>query len=573
MFQKLKPVIWDPIAELFKSIIRKDYIQLLFLIIPILYLVNAVVIHFMYGDFYLGTVDPEYFHLFNGITIAAGNLSVEYTAHPGTPLEFLIAFSARMICLFQDEPLIKDFIDDPEKYIHAANLLQNITVALVLYFGSKKVVKYSQSFALGIFFQLIPFGDSTMLEISGRVIPETLMVVTLLFLFILLIKYIYTSDERYAFGPESVLWGAAIGFGIACKLSFTPVFILPLILLKSPVKSKISYIFFTIIAVCVFAYPIVFNWGVFKEWTFGMLSHSGMHGGGDKGVIDAGSIWPNFMYLFNRDKLLFIVMAGSILLLSLRFFLANVNKQVTSKISRAIIAVNITIVLNVLFTLKHFAYHYFMPFYAYKIFLILLALVFIRNIAIVAKSSRLKRSITLLLFVFTFLIVFIEAQKLGKTMAKIEERAESFRKNEQEFNSAIPENAPLIISAPYYGSPFPEFAKVEGFMMTFKVKDCFKKYLFESHPKSYFYVSYWDNFLFWEKQVDFEFILERCDKEFYLYLGEGKEQIENIVDERLYKVVDKQYVKKELVQSNKERGEKLIRYSLVSQQPLSMRIN
>lgn len=175
-FQDYLSDFFNPILQVFKSLSRKHLSILLFLIIPVTFLLNASIIHYYLGTFFLGSVDPEYFYLYNGILIGGGNFSVQLIAHPGIPLQFLIAISSRIISLFQPGDYVKDFIDDPEKYIHAANLFMNVLISFVLFICGIYTKKYSGSYFSGLLIQLSPFGSSSLMGISGRLIPEALMI-------------------------------------------------------------------------------------------------------------------------------------------------------------------------------------------------------------------------------------------------------------------------------------------------------------------------------------------------------------------------------------------------------------
>jgi hypothetical protein len=266
---------FNPILQVFKSLSQKQYNVLIFLFIPVIFLLNASILHYYHGIFFLSSVDPEYFYLYNGIALGSGNLSVQYIAHPGTPLQFLIAASSRIISLFQPEDYVKDFVDDPEKYIHAANLFMNVLIAFSLFICGICTKKYSGSYFSGLLFQLSPFGNSSLLGISGRLIPESIMIIPLLFIGLMIIKYIYDENKTTGYFNDIVLYGIIIGFGIACKLSFIPVILIPLVLLQVSLKQKIKLILYTILSFAIFAYPVVFNFDEFWQWVSGIFTHSG----------------------------------------------------------------------------------------------------------------------------------------------------------------------------------------------------------------------------------------------------------------------------------------------------------
>ena len=62
-------------------------------------------------------VDPEYFHLFNGLNLSIFNLSVDYIAHPGTSIQVIYAVSAHIVNLVQpDNDVITNALNNPEQF-------------------------------------------------------------------------------------------------------------------------------------------------------------------------------------------------------------------------------------------------------------------------------------------------------------------------------------------------------------------------------------------------------------------------------------------------------------------------
>jgi len=254
---------FGPILQVFRSIPRKHIDILIFLILPITYLLNAYILHNFQGSFFLGSVDPEYFYLYNGVVLSDGNLSLQYIAHPGIPLQYVIAFSTSLISFFQPGEKIKDLIDDPEKYIHAANLLMNMLIALVLFICGIKSKKYSGSYFTALLFQFSPFGSAAVLGLSRRLIPESLMIIPLLLTGLMVIKLIYNENKARSSLTDVIIFGVIIGFGMACKLSFLPVLMIPLILLKINLKQKVQLVLYTLLFFAIFAYPVIFNFSQF----------------------------------------------------------------------------------------------------------------------------------------------------------------------------------------------------------------------------------------------------------------------------------------------------------------------
>jgi hypothetical protein len=554
---------FSPIFEVFKSIPREKVNILIFLIIPLIYLLNASVLHYYQGKFFLGTVDPEYFYVYNGVVLSDGNLSLQYIAHPGIPLQYLVAVSSEIISLFQPGEKIKDFIDDPEKYIHAANLLMNVLIAIVLFFCGLKSKKYSGSYFTGILFQLSPFGSAALLGLSRRLIPESIMIIPLLLTALMVMKNIYDENKNSGRSSDIVLFGIIIGFGIACKLSFLPILAIPLVLLKISITQKLKLILYTTLFFAIFAYPVVFNFSQFWQWASGILIHTGKHGGGETGFIDLTSIPGNIKILFDADRGFFFISLLSLVLSGL-FSLKYFRKKgfSNSTIVRAIIAFNMAILICVVFTLKHFAPYYFMPFYAFKYLLILLMVILILQYRKISGSKRMKTIAQLTTSVIILYMTIAQAGQVRASITELKQRNDLLQQQHVKITSLVEKDRPVIMSSPYYGSPFIEFAHFNGYIMTGHLRHCFTPYLKEKFPFSYQFVTWNDKFYFWGDLVDFNSILDKTKTSFYVYIGKGKGSDLSTIEDRIWKVLDKNKVTKRVLYNNDETEEELIEYFL-----------
>lgn len=550
---------FDPILQVFKSISRQSYDVLLFLIIPLIYLLNAFVLHYYQGVFFLGTVDPEYFYIFNGFVLSRGNLNLEYIAHPGIPLQFLIAISTGIISIFQPGTGVKDFIDDPEKYIHAANLFLNVLIAFGLFIGGIKAKKYSGSYFTGILFQLLPFGSASVLGLSRRLIPETIMIIPLLLLGLMVIRHIYSENKANSHGKDLVIYAFIVGIGMACKLSFLPVILVPLILLEVSLKQKIKLVLYSILFFTIFAFPVVFHFDHFWEWVSGIFTHTGKYGGGEKGLINFASIPGHIKDLFTNDRAFFYIAICSLLLsglFSLKFFR---KKGFTNlKIIRAIVALNAAIIVSFAFTLKHFALYYFMPFYLFKFLLVLLIIILVVQYQKISGSKKLKTFILFIASIFIFFMVYTQAGQIRSLITWNIHRNEILQQQYEKMNSLVDKDKPIIMSAAYNGAPFIAFAEFNGFIMTNELRGCYKEYLKEKFPLSYQYVTWYDQFYFWGDFEDMKGILNKTKSSFYIYIGKEKEKDLPVIEDRIWQVLDKNSVSRKVLYADDKTGEQLI---------------
>jgi hypothetical protein len=552
-----------PIRQVLRLLSQKYFSTFLFLIIPIIFLLNVTVIHYSLGAFFMGRVDPEYFYMYNGIVLGAGNLSIQYYAHPGTPLHFLIATSSRIIDLFQPGDYMKSFVDDPEKYIHAANLFLNALITIVLFVCGLYAKKYSGSYLAGLLIQFFPFGSSALLSISGRLFPEALMIIPLLLISLMIIKYIYDNTDPAGYFIDIVLYGLIIGFGIACKLTFIPVILIPLVLLQISFRQKIRMVLYTILFFAIFAYPVVFNYDDFWRWVYGIFTHSGKYGGGEKNFIDFATVPDNLENLLKFNKELFTVALSSLVISGLYSIKYVKDKSLSNlKIRRAVYAVNISILVCIAFTLKHFELYYFMPFSIFKYLLILLSTLLILSYRKISGSRLLK---TITVSSVSVLILFMTYGQVLQMRTDISYSNQRNIKLQQEYNKVIPlveNDRPIIIAGPYFGAPFIEFAHFNGFIMCSHLKGFFTSYLKEKYPYSYQYVTWSDKFDFWSDFVDFRQILDRTKSSFYVYIGKEMGNELPVIENRIWQVLDKNSVTKKVLYLDADTEEQLIEITI-----------
>lgn len=438
-------------------------------------------------------------------------MAINFIDHPGTPLIYITGIAARFTHLYSGEGgYIEDFINDPDKYLHVASLLNSCLIAFIAFWGGKKIRQYTTSIALAIIFQLTLFTNSSIIEISARLIPESTMLIPILLIGVLTVKYLYSNLESV--NKNRLIWqfSALIAFGTACKLSFAPMAIFPLILLGTDLKSIVKIVSRIILLTCLFAYPLITNISESFEWFSEMLMHSGKHGTGDSNFMDTSSVTENITIILKRDAWFWVLFA-------LQLILALVSKS--KIVLRASLALSISLLFILLFTLKHFAIHYIMPFYGFKTLFILLIFLSIQKLNIYEKLKSKKTVLaTLCIFLFSSISIpqFFEAK--NHYLFSSQKRTKAEKQLEQYKSLITEENYALIVDAPYWGSPFPEYANSYGFMNSYRRKTTFKDELREKYPDFYTYVNWSEGFNHWDQFVDFNNVF-KTNKVAYIYIG------------------------------------------------------
>ncbi|HHJ10844.1 MAG TPA: hypothetical protein ENK25_08125 [Bacteroidetes bacterium] len=505
--------------------------RLLFLALPVVFLMIVLLIHFSYGPFFMHHIDPEYFHLYSGICLSRLSLSVEYIAHPGTTLQILFAISARIVDLLQPtSDLITNLISNPEQYIHGTNILLNIINAFVLFFLGFYTYRCSGNYGYAFLLQLIPFSSHYLLTVSARLIAESVELVPVILMIMLTVKYIYDSSRDKNMNFYSIAFAVISGLGIAGKISFFPFVLLPLVLISEK-KYRIRFLLYTALAVAVFAFPLVVHLHKSREWFGNMFTHSGKWGGGSKSFINLSQAPDRIksLYLY-VDKQFFVISGLATLQYLIFLIIPSLRKNSSGRvILRVFTGLILSVLLYVFLVLKHFAFYYLFPALAVKVFfLYLMTELLVR----VIRDKRMKRWLPALTLIVALVLVVPQVRTLKKRMSDI---AVAERNSEEKYYTLKTYFSPdttVIISSAYYGSPFISWAHVNAFNITGKLRNAFTPALKKKFPSTYFYFPWTDKFFFWGDYLKSQQLVDG-KKTIYVYIGEGKEGDMDAIMKRL----------------------------------------
>ncbi|UCH14692.1 MAG: hypothetical protein JSV22_01715, partial [Bacteroidales bacterium] len=298
------------------------------------------------GDFFLSYVDPEYNYLFNGINIALLRLDIKYYHHPGTPLQCLIAV-ASVIANIRNRgfTLAENLFVNPEYYLHASNIAINLVNAIFLFIIGFFIYRRNRNIIIALLIQVSPFTNTLFLETMARVIPESLLgIVTLLL--VLLVFYFFTakSTDNKTF-KYIILFSLVSGYGLALKLTFFPLIIIPLIILPC-FADKMKYLLYTLISFFLFAFPLLSKLDKFGRWIKNLFVHSGRFGTGESNIINVPDFADNVKNLINQDKFFFLLLLLFIIIIII-YFIKPLKLKIKNDIKyKALISIVLAIVLQ-----------------------------------------------------------------------------------------------------------------------------------------------------------------------------------------------------------------------------------
>ncbi len=247
--------------------------------------------------------DPAYAYLFNGLLILEG-YPPYHIDHPGTPLQLLFALTI-FIRWFITRLLTGsslDFVDsvmsDPESYLFdMAVLLLALNLYALTFFG-RRISEATGKTHLGMFCQLSLLCFTIMAPKAAYPAPEAVLIFCSLILLGLLSPRIFRSTIATESAPyvSSKLVGATFALGLAIKITFVPMVLLFALLPKGKERriGVITGLFVFLLLVA----PALPNIDRFVGWVTGLVSNSGIHGGGGAGFINLASIPANLNSLF-----------------------------------------------------------------------------------------------------------------------------------------------------------------------------------------------------------------------------------------------------------------------------------
>lgn len=477
-----------------------------------------------WGNFYQLSVDPEYTLLYNGIIVSTGSFAINFIDHPATPTIFISGISSLLVRLFTAEgSYVQDFLRRPETYLHASQAFQLLLTLFCCLYASIKIEKFSNRKWLSFIPIVGLFSHYHLVEISIRFLPETTILLPLLLLMALLIQYIYHGEKIEVQKKLSWQIPLLVAFGIACKLSFAPFILLPISLFSKNKHMLLKTLRNTFLFSLLFAYPLFTNFSHASQWIGNMLSHSGKHGAGENNFIAFEKLPLNFKELLADNPFFWFLLLSNAFILIHLYFMPYAS-QMVKRSRQVLIGLLLSTGFLVILILKHFALHYLMPFYVLSGLLLAFLLLYFQLIfnysykyqaAILAGTSALLLGLN-----FAQSKSFITDHEHWKTQQIIKQKEVLAKLNDV--------NAPLIIDAPHWGSPFPAYAHAFGFMHTYKRKTYFKKELREKYPKAYINVGWMPEFNHWDQFVDFDHIFSQS-KVVFLYSEGISRQLSSII--------------------------------------------
>ncbi len=502
------------------------------LLLPCLVFFISRIIIKSYGYYFLYCIDPEYSFLFNGLCIAQLNLDVGHYQHPGFPLQFLIALTSIIMHIgSRGLTLAEDIFINPEYFLNASNFSISLLNALLLTAIGYFIYQRSQKLLLTLFIQTSPFASQTVIETTGRVIPESLLWIACMLLLLIVFYYITKTDWNSKINKYTILFSIISGYGLAIKLNYIPLFIIPLMIIPT-ILNKLKYLLFTIVSFFIFAFPLLGKLVAFWRWISKIFIHSGQYGAGDPNIIDISNFTHNIRLLISDDKFLFLVLLLFISVIII-YFIKPLKFRLKNDIKyNALIGIVLAIIIQYLIVAKHYSYRYMFPSLCLSVFGIYLAAEILFRPLLKFQIANIIKSI-----MYLIIILIIVASSYNKVLNNNIIRKQEFRNRmlTVEFIKSNIIDKTVLLVPWFYGSAYTERGLVEGLFYTGRYKKVYSKILKEHYPDTYFFIPwhnrYYDWNLKWENGPDLEEFV-KTNKEIYIYFGvEDKDLMNRIFND------------------------------------------
>jgi hypothetical protein len=325
-------------------------------IVPCAVLIYGVVTARSFEPSGVPSSDPGYYFLMNALNLAAGR-PIVHIDQPGTPLQVI---GAAVIDGVHDidgrGTVADDVIRRPGVFIEMYFLSLVVLYALAL--GG---LGYSALITLGgldaaTVVQALPilFGD------YSRVVPvttECLLLSVVAALCILLLRQLrHEGPSRW----RAPLYGALIGFGIAVKLTFAPLLLIPLCMLNR-FRDVVVYAAAILASFVISTAPIWPEYPRLLEWVINLAAHQGSYGHGPGGVAAPSTWFANLADLAEQQIVLALAVVAVVTLVVRGMLSRDVPQVAWSSRERLLIGLTLGASAQFIVTAKQPDARYLIP--------------------------------------------------------------------------------------------------------------------------------------------------------------------------------------------------------------------
>jgi len=334
---------------------------LFLLLVPIVIIVSYSYLDSARGPyFYAHNSDPEYAYLLNSLNIAELK-SPSHIDHPGTPLQVLGGLCIGIANIGNPGDITQqNVINESEYYLYLLNMLLAAVIAGAALLVGIFAFEISGKLYLGLLLQVSLFCSPHIYHELVRVRPETLLIsITYLFLIPVIATLKFRAEDHLK--KYLAAFALLTGLGIATKIVFVPLAIIPLILIPR-FKNKILFVLFTILSFLFFTIPIWPKFSGFFSWCYRLLTRSGRYGGGEADFVDTSKFFDNIFAALTENPVFSLALLLSVVFLVRSLMRSRGEERVHAHIDlRVLMSLIVAQFLQVLLVSKHYSPHYLLP--------------------------------------------------------------------------------------------------------------------------------------------------------------------------------------------------------------------
>lgn len=333
--------------------------------------------------------------------------------HPGTTVQVTGAFVLKIYSALinKNADIVTSVLSDPEDYLFIINKILVLINSFALLLLGMFTYRISHNLYLSILIQLSPFISSQFFYGLHIVTPENFLLFVSLCVLGILIYYLFRVDNTKS--PSFLfvtVFSFVCGLGLATKITFFPVLIIPIIIIKN-FKYKISFLILTLIFFIIFVSPALSNYGKFLDWVRRLVINNGRYGYGEPTIINFSIFFGNILRIFYRDmffSFVYIITFG--VLIFKNFFSATIDSGLNnhSKVNKLLFALFLVFTLQIIIVGKHYDQHYMIPAFMLSVIALILSVSLLTNNSKIYLQNFKIKNIYLVLIIMIFSLYSIQ---------------------------------------------------------------------------------------------------------------------------------------------------------------------
>jgi hypothetical protein len=325
------------------------------LALPIAFLIVQWLMRDHALPYWLGiNFDPAYAYLPSGLMVLEG-VPPALFQHPGTPVEALLALVA-WATGFGAPGHVSDAAFAHGEFILRATsdvimVLEAIGLVALGWIARRRLGALLPAWLA----QAAPFMSVLGLKHGIAPKPEPMLLLAVVLLSAAMIEEWHRPRRA-----TLVAMALVVGFGVACKITFAPIGLAPLILMPQW-NRRIGYALLSLLFFALWISPAWSEFASMGGWYGAIATHSGAYGSGEVQMLDPGRYLAGFVKLFFSRPLYLIVYGAGLAMLAMRWRERRAQAAPMSLGERAVLAALVAQLAQMLVAAKQPSAHYVLP--------------------------------------------------------------------------------------------------------------------------------------------------------------------------------------------------------------------